>query len=288
MKKVLVALLVLSIFGCGPPGDHLTKYQKTETYPIQGDFHEPVASVVVDRDGRFDVNALMGSAWLRDKQRGIFITANHVIKLETNYKLFFCGHVYVAERMLDTGVTDVGFLRITSKFDPNDFPEPYPLGELAEVGDNVFIRGIHMHPKELQDGKIIHLISSEYYGISNLKDSREFVYDNLPAMIVKKEVPKPGEPEPEISEEDRLYLIRNHPVPMKAKNDHKMSFGGLSGGPTVNERGQVVGMNVIEHGNEGDYILDEDGIKYRPRVTLEILSIEEIMRALSRMGVTAQ
>ena len=97
MRKILASFLFLCVSAsCGPPKDHLNQYQKTRTYPIEGNFREPVASVIMERNGRFDVAASMGSAFLRNKERGIFATAKHVIKLDVEYKIYFCGKVYRA------------------------------------------------------------------------------------------------------------------------------------------------------------------------------------------------
>ena len=292
MRKILASFLFLCVSAsCGPPKDHLNQYQKTRTYPIEGNFREPVASVIMERNGRFDVAASMGSAFLRNKERGIFATAKHVIKLDVEYKIYFCGKVYKARRILDSGVTDVGFLRIIDDFDFADFPEPYPVGDVPEVGDDVFVRGIHMHPESLQKNKIIHRITEMYYGIKEMDmvygklERKEFVYDDLPAKILDEDALTTLMESPNIDVENLDYLIKNQPTIMKTRDDHKISFGGLSGGPTVNVRGEVIGVNVVELGDEGDYIWSENGIKYRPRVTLAILTSDEIKRALSRSNI---
>mgnify|MGYP001563260152 CR=1 FL=1 len=292
MRKILPFLFLFVWAGCGPPKDHLSDYQKTRTYPVDGNFREPVASVVIERNGRFDVAASMGSAFLvAPKELGIFATADHVIELDVEYKLFFCGKVYRARRIIDAGVTDVGFVRIVDDFDPADFPEPYPVGDLPKAGDDVFVRGIHMHRESLQKNKIIHRITAMYYGIKEVEivnrkpETKEFVYDNLPAKVLREDDLIALMERPDIAAETLEYLTKNHPTLIKTRDDHKISFGGLSGGPTVNARGGVVGVNVVEPGDEGGYVLDQDGITYRPRVTLAILTSDEIKRALSRSNI---
>lgn len=292
MIKILFILSVLVVFACGPPGDNLTEYQKTKTYPIEGDFREPIAAVVIERNGRFDVAAKMGSAFLRNKERGLFATARHVIDLDVTYKLYFCGKVYKARRILDAGVTDVGFLGITDYFDPADFPEPYPIGDVSKAGDSVFARGIHMHRESLQKDKIIHRITEMYYGIKETEivngkfEKKEFVYDDLPAKVLGEDALVALIKKPEMNAENLDYLIKNQPTLIETRDDHKISFGGLSGGPTVNARGEIVGVNVVELGDdEGVYVWDENGIKYRPRITLAILASDEIKRALIRSDI---
>ena len=286
MQKFGFALFALSftLSACGPSKDHLNHYQKTRTYPVSGECVESVAAVVIERNGRFDVAASMGSAFLRNKERGIFATARHVIKLDVEYKLFFCGKVYKALRILDPGVTDVGFLKITDKFDPDEFPEPYPIGGTVATGEKVFVQGVHMHPDNLQKGHVVHKIVEDYYQLS--KYGREFVYDNLEAEIIDLSL-RLQYSEEENRAEEREYLIRNNLTPLRTKEDHKISFGGLSGGPTLNQRGEVVGINVTQH-DEGYFVWDERGLNYRPRVTLEILPAEELKRAMARLNITAR
>ena len=289
MKKILIFLILL--VGCGPPKDHLNHYQKTRTYPIEGSFREPVAAVVIERNGRFDVAARMCSAFLRNKKDGLFATARHCIELDVEYKIFFCGKVYKARRIIDAGIADVGFVKITDNFDPADFPEPYPVGDVPKTGDYVFARGIHMHREGLQKNKVIHRITEMYYGIKETDmvngklEKKEFVYDDLPANVLSEDALVALMKGSYIDRENLDYLIRNHPIFMKTKSDHKISFGGLSGGPTVNSRGEVVGVNIVELGEEGNYVQDENGINYRPRVTLAILTSDEIKRALTRLNL---
>ena len=292
MRTILPLLFLFALTACGPPKDHLNSYQKTGTYPVSGECKEPVASVVIERNGRFDVAARMGSAFLVEpKELGIFATADHVIELDIEYKIFFCGKVYKARRIIDAGVTDVGFARIIDNFDSADFPEPYPVGDVPKVGDRVFARGIHMHRESLQKDKVIHRITEMYYGIKSTEmvngkfERKEFVYDDLPATTLNEDALIALMKKPEIGKEDFDYLVKNHPTLMETKDDHKISFGGLSGGPTVNARGEVVGVNVVELGDEGGYVWDQNGINYRPRITLAILTSDEIKRALSRSNI---
>lgn len=280
MRTILLLLLLFVLAACGPPKDHLTDYQKTRTYPVSGECKEPVAAVIIERNGRLDVGAATGSASLEIKETGIFSTADHVIELDTEYKLFFCGKVYKTRRILDPGVSDVGFLKITDEFDPSTFPKPYEIAESVQVGEQVFIRGIHIHPEKLQEGKAIHGIAQKYYGLTT---TAEFVYDDLSAMITSTEVLISNS---DVQNRDSGGLndvvLRNFKV--RTINDHIISFGGLSGGPTVNRRGQIVGINSTELGEEGQTVLERDGIfHYYPRATLNLLPADELKRALDRL-----
>lgn len=273
--------LGFALFSCGPPKNGQTGHQRAGTYPVQDSSNEPVAAVVIERNGRFDVAAATGSAFLVEpKERGIFATAKHVVGLDVDYKLFFGGRVYKAFRILDHGVTDVGFLRIAEDFDPAGFPEPYPVADSFGLGDKAFVRGIHMHPADLQAGKAVHGIVREYYGLSG---TREFVYDNLPAEISKLDVILRNSSVKNMATKDLDDVVQVN-FSVKALDDHVISFGGLSGGPTVNQRGEIIGINSTELGSEGSRVLERDGsIKYYPRVTLNLLPAHELKRALERL-----
>lgn len=278
MKKILIFLILLT--GCGPSKDHLIDYQKTRTYPVEGKCVEPIAVVVIERNSRFDISNATGSASLEDKERGIFSTADHVVFLDIEYKLFFCGRVYKARRILDPGVSDVGFLKIIDDFDPSVFPKPYELAESVAVGEQVFIRGIHTHPEKLQKGKTIHRIVQGYYG---LVDTEEFVYDDLSAMITDQEVLIPNSTfGNQDSGELKDVVLRNFKA--RTIHDHVTRFSGLSGGSTVNRMGQKVGINSNGPAEEGETILERDGIlHYYPVVTMNLLPVDELKRALERI-----
>ena len=284
MQKLFVVFAFcvssFAFFSCGPSDDHLTSFQKTGTYPISGECKEPIAAVVIERNDRLDTSIATGSASLEVKETGIFSTANHVVFLDTEYKLFFCGRVYGARRMLDPGVSDVGFLKIIDDFDPSTFPEPYQLAESADIGEQVFIRGIHIHPPKLQEGKTTHHIVQKYYGLSA---NVEFVYDDLSALVIGKDVLVPNSSfENQEMGENEEVVLNNFSV--RAIHDHIIRFSGLSGGPTVNRMGQKIGINSNGPAEESETILERDGmLHYYPVVTMNLLPVDELKRALERL-----
>ncbi len=297
MKKALSLIAPVFLFlawSCGPPQNHLTDYQKSGTYPVKGVFKEPVASVVIERNGMFDVAAIMGSAFLVDKKEGIFSTARHVVNMDVEYKLFFCGKVYKAKRMFDESITDVGFLVITSDFNPSDFPESYPLAATVSVGDRAYIRGIHLHPEELQKSKVILFITEQYYNIKvgqmlhNKYQREEFTYDDLPAEVTNLRVLLRNSSIKGRAEDGMGEVVQIN-YSLRALDDHVISFGGLSGGPTVNERGEVIGINSNASTSEGQTVLEPDGqFHYYPVVTLNLLPVDELKRAMIRLHLSSR
>ena len=282
--RILGSLFVVFIClftACGPPSDPRNEYQKKGAYPITGGtFHEPVAAVVIDRNGVLEKSWGTGSAFLVDAKKGLFGTAKHVVDQDVSYKLFFCGRAYRAERVLSSVITDVGFIRIVGGFDPSLFPPPYPIAQRVNIGERVFIRGIHPHEPDLQENKIVHGIIKDYYGMTNNRD--EFVYDDLIGMVQNLDVYHSSS-EIQGSDSNLEGLIQQY-TQITAGSDHIISFRGLSGGPTVNSKGEVVGINSVEPGAQGDYIVENGGIRYRPLITLELTSAGELKRATRSLG----
>lgn len=286
MKRTLLLLffIILGFFlACKPQADYRTEYQKNGTYPISGgEFKEPVAMIFADRNGVIDVNWGAGSSFLVDAERGLFGTAKHVVAHDVSYKIYFCGRVYEGERVLSSVVTDVDYFRITSDFDPSQFPKPYPLGSDANVGDLVFVRGIHPHPHNLQVGKIVHGVIHFYYGMTNY--SQEFVYDNLPARVSDKKVCFSNST---VGGGDKtLDAVIQCYTQVMTLEEHRVGnkgFAGLSGGPTINGKGEIIGLNSNQLGDEEIIVLDREGFRYLPRKTLHLVPVSEIRRSLDHI-----
>ncbi len=162
--------------------------------------------------------------------------------------------------------------------DPVDTKDPY---EMQFGSPRIWLHYVGIDAVQKVEGTAPEMMKS----IAEKLEMKEFVYDNLPAKVLSEDALIAFMENPDIDAKTLEYLIKNHPTLMKTRDDHKISFGGLSGGPTVNARGEVVGVNVVELGDEGDYVWDQDGITYRPRVTLAILTSDEIKRALSRLNI---
>lgn len=283
MKRVLLFCWIIALIACAPKPDYQTEYQKNGTYPIfGGNFEEPVAVIVIERNGLFEVSASMGSAFLVDAERGLFGTAKHVVDLDVNYKIFFCKKAYQAERVLSGVGTDVDFIRITGSFDPSKFPKPYPFAESVNIGERAFIRGIHMHPQDLQKDKIIHGIIRNYYGLDFYKS--EFTYDSLPASVTKTNIEFSNKGV-QGSDPTMSSLIQRY-ARLVTDEEHKIGdkgFAGLSGGPTVNARREIIGVNSNQLRDEEIMVVGGDNLRYIPRVTLHIIPVQELKRALAQL-----
>lgn len=140
------------------------------------------------------------------------------------------------------------------------------------------MRGIHQHPPHLQNGKVLHRLISAYYG---LKGGREFVYDDLPGTLVEETVITNSAVANK--SDNNLAAVKQRDLVIKTSEDHRTHFAGLSGGPTVNEKGEVVGINSKELEIEGGLVIDENGLSYYPRLTLHLLPYDELRRAIVRL-----
>ncbi|MBI4160362.1 MAG: trypsin-like peptidase domain-containing protein [Candidatus Yanofskybacteria bacterium] len=280
MKNICLFLLIPCLFfmsSCGPNVDTRTVYQKEARYPQN--FRSSVALFIRERNESVSVSA---SAFLIDAERGLFGSAKHFVGTESDgdCKIFFNGKVYDGFLAQVPAVTDIAVIKIKGRLDRTLPALPYAMAEGASIGDKVFVRGIHPHPPVLQGGKNIIPIFRNYYGIIGLYN--EFVYDNLEAEItdlavgiVNKDIGGSPEASAEIV---AVYATLN------TKEDHLFSFGGLSGGPVVNQSDQLVGIiasesprSNLKNTNFGPVIVETYNI-------LQIVPVDELKKLMPRLA----
>lgn len=277
MKIPATLFLSVAIFttlsGCGSPEISST-CQNGNTYWYPPNFTIKEALFIRERNCRPHITV---SAFLIDRERGLFTSAKHFVGSESDgqAKIFFNGRVYDGFLVRLPPVTDIAVIKISGRFNPADFPEPYKIAGHAEVGDKVFVRGIHPHPVGLIGNKKIIPITLIYYG--ELGTGQEFVYDDLEAKVTDLAYKIKNE---EIGGSSELLSgITNTYIKLETKEDHRFSFGGLSGGPTVNGRNELVGINSSE--KEGGLELTREGIGYVPWKTFHLVPASELEKLMS-------
>lgn len=238
--KFAIALTISSclvLLGCGPPKSQQTTYQKERRY--NQDIGVNVALLINEQNDNPAKPVSICSGFLVDKTSGIFGSAKHCIDATGRWKIFYGGRVYDGFVLSTPAVSDLVLIKIEGQLDGlNNAPNPYPIASTVRVGDKVFVRGVHPHPPEHQKGKQIIPIWENYYGIYWVK--AKLVFDNLEAKIMDVRNPlrssKLGLGGTFGEELSSIYYK------MQTVEDHKISFSGLSGGPVVNERGELVGV----------------------------------------------
>ncbi len=278
--KIVLFLFLLSCFlaSCEPNKNTSAVYQNESRY--RQDFVSPVALFIRERNGEPFITA---SAFLIDKQRGLFASAKHFVGNESdgNCKIFFNGKVYKGFLVKVPAVTDIVIIKIDGSFNSKVFSEPYGFAKGVNKGDKVFIKGIHPHEKKFQQDKNFIPIFQEYYGI--IGKSNEFVFDDLSAevvniarKIVNKEIKDSSE---------TLGDFSNVYIALRTNEDHQLSFGvsfsGLSGGPTINEKNELIGINAVE---DSAYIeINPKEIVYHPLVNLNLVPVIELQKLMLQL-----
>lgn len=277
IKFFSLFLFILFCVSCAPRESSPAAGPKT----YQQDFQCKEALFIRKRNGEPTV---MASAFLVDKKRGLFASAKHFVGNESDgdCKIFFNGRVYDGFLVRLPPITDVAVIKIDGKFDSSSFPEPYILATDIKVGEKIFVRGIHPHPTVLQKDKIVLPIYENYYVL--LGTGNEFVYDSLEGRLVDLRVLIKNEQIKGSSE--LLAKVVNSYLGLETTLEHKLSpdrgFGGLSGGPTINERGEVVGVNsneIQEH-----YIRSGQKFVRFPWKTLRLVPASELRDLLAQLG----
>ncbi|MBI2669933.1 MAG: trypsin-like peptidase domain-containing protein [Candidatus Yanofskybacteria bacterium] len=281
----LFGLFVFSLFvlGCGPP-NLSNDCQNTDRFPQN--FSAKEALFIRERNC---APHILASAFLIDRERGLFASAKHFVGNESDgqAKVFFNGRVYDGFLVQLPPITDVAVVKIQGNFDPTTFPEAYGLSQ-AKIGDKVFVKGIHPHPKQLTGNNKIILIYEVYYGL--IGEPQILVYESIEADIISLNLPiKNKDLSDEFSED--ISEISNNYINLKMAKNHLFTFGGLSGGPTVNERGEVVGINANQLPKDcvprtencivqGEPVLTKSGLKPRPFDELNIVPASELEKLI--------
>ena len=260
MRKAILVMIVVACFGCKP-----SDVEKPMSY--NQPFVSDVAFLVIEWGGKPQV---MASGFLADKDDGEFFTAKHfsdgLKEMEIDsFKLFFNGKVYDAELAQVSYVHDVTVVRITSPFLPEDFPDPSPVArQRPKPGETVYIRGFHPHAYRVrQENKsdgfpdVVIGVLRDYYRFFTQDPRKEsqIVFHNLESEVV------PHDPNPLFK--DALQYENESFIKVLMARDHKISFGGLSGGMVVNEDGEWVGIITAQDIYRFEY--GDDGMLVNPR-----------------------
>lgn len=271
-------VLFLILLSCGPRPTETNVYRKNSFYPQ--DFKTTVAALVIEKNNR---PFLQTSAFLLDKTTGLFVTAGHFLEnLRGNdWKIFFNGKVYLGKVMATTSASDLAIIGIKGDFSPIGFPDSSDLSsDSLKLGQPVVIQGVRSHPLNfpLANKNLLGVVR-EYYGLSGEK--RELVFDEIAAVVTNlaKEIPNKAID----GASKNLITVSSVYLEITAVQDHSFSFGGLSGGPVLDEQGKVVG--IVTAGNYGGYFFDFSGFKfeYRPWKVIFATPVEELHEMMTML-----
>lgn len=272
MKSFILAifLTVFSAFlfsGCGPSEEENALYRKVSRY--RQNFTTSSALLIRERNG---FPLILASAFLIDKQRGLFVSAKHFVGNESagNCRIFFNGAVYNGFLLAVPAITDLAVIKIADIFAVENFPEPRRWAESIQRGDKIFVEGIHPHPQSFQAGREIVPIFSEFYGLTG--KGEEFVFERLAGEVVElsREIANKN-----IKDTNEILSgVSSRFIMVRTMQDHRFSFSGLSGGPTVNERDEIIGINSVE--DQAFLEISKGEAIYHPWVSLNLVPISEL------------
>src|SRR3989344_4929157 len=127
-KMMVLFLLSWSIWtvGCMRYPDHRTDGQKLGGYTQN--LKTPVALFIRERNS---APMVIASAFLIDKQRGLFASAKHFVGKQSDghCKIFFNGVVYQGFLVQVPAITDLVVIKIDGRFDADSFPDPFRIAE---------------------------------------------------------------------------------------------------------------------------------------------------------------
>lgn len=243
--------------------------------PLAQDFKTDVAWIVMEWNCK---PSGYGSGFLVDRERGAFYTNKHVSNQfdaygKGSHKIFFNGKVYNVEIVKVSPLSDAALIRITDDFDPLEFPEPAPFAQQkSKEGDDVFIGGFHPHPYSLieanktegYDERLVP-IYGEYYnmGTRQLDKRQEVVFESMRGKVTGIDMTWE-----DIMKRRRKYESAegfteslgnkiNFFHEIRVFKDHKFSFGGLSGSPSRNAKGEITGITTRQNTERFEYDKEE-------------------------------
>jgi len=241
-RCVFILAGLISIISCNAPAVE-NIYRKEGIFPSS--VNAPVASVVLEWGGKV---RSIGSAWLIEGGNGVLFSAKHVTDNLMNdqvelgggeCKIFLSGRVYNCVVAHIPPLRDAVVLKISNSFDPRYLPKPYKIASTpVKVGDIVIVQGIHPHSQELIDQNekegfrdtVVPIFRNFYeMRFGNKCVGREEVFDTLPAVVTKLNMSVLVDD----TEHDPLAELRhktNRYFEVRTLRNHRLSFGGLSGG----------------------------------------------------------
>ncbi|MEK9180449.1 MAG: hypothetical protein AAB897_03495 [Patescibacteria group bacterium] len=293
IRVLLLIAVLISATACGKTPEPRRK-SYNHTWP-----QRPVALVVAEWNGR---PYIIASAFSIDES-GRFFTAKHFtdelfsLGIET-CTLFYNGSVYEASVAKIPPLRDAAALTINGKFDPSPYPMPYKrTARKLKVGEKVFIEGFHPHPFYIREANAaegfpdtVISILKDYYGIEMHDKNREseIVSDRLEARVLatREKIKLAGKDDEWGKVKDDI----NYYIKVKTDRNHKFSFGGLSGGPVTNGRGELIGLITAEQVVRMEF--DDRGMLINPFAaqfkavsdTTYVTPIEEILDLYSSIG----
>ncbi len=286
LKGLLILVLAGSFLACS---NKPTAPNYGRGYTYRQEIKTPVALFIRERNG---VPTVLASAFLIDKQRGLLASAKHFVGTDADgeCKIFFNGRVYNGTLVRVPPTTDIAVIKIIDRFNQANFTEPYPMAGEIEKDDKVFVKGIHPHHPKLRSDKVIIPIFQEYYQmiwrnpnrVYLISEGDEFVYDDLPAKVMNltKELKNKNMG----IKIESIAEISNTYIELKTDEDHKFSFGGLSGGPTINERGELIGINSNEIQAHWEIDPERRKATYHPWNNMNIVPVAELQKLLPHLA----